>query len=151
GASVLPEDRTLLASAVGASAVFAGLLVGGYAAPRAMVRKRPQTRWLLSIPLAAAGVYVPLYRAWIRSGMQSDWMGNRMLSERSWALGADIPDEGAAERDVIIISGSDFTTIANLPWVRLAYGHPLPHSYQRLSGALVVHEITREAPNVILL
>jgi hypothetical protein len=69
--------------------------------------------------------------------------------QRHWALTAQIPDEGARERRVVIVTGADFTTIANLPWVRRLHGRPLVKSYWRLSGAVQVHEIERMGPNVI--
>ena len=50
---------------------------------------------------------------------------------------------------VVFISGADFTTNANLPWVRLVGHHPLPRSYWRLTGSGANHEILRVAANVI--
>ena len=148
-ASALPEDRTLLAAAVGASAIFAALLVRGYDGLLSAVKTRRVVAELLPVALAAVVLFVHVNQAWARSRDQVSGLAMTVLAQRRWALRAQIPDEGAAERRLIILTGADFTTIANLPFVRLAANHPLPHSYTRLSGALQVHEITRLAPNAI--
>jgi hypothetical protein len=43
----------------------------------------------------------------------------------------------------MVVSASDFTTAANLPWLRRAMGFGLPHSYRRLSDATRPHVLTR--------
>jgi hypothetical protein len=45
--------------------------------------------------------------------------------------------------DVVVVSAADYATGANLPWVRLAHGLPMPRSYRLLSGARQAHELTR--------
>jgi len=148
-AGALPEDRTLVAAAVGACAMYAIVLVEGYDAAAAALRSRHLTPHLLSISLAFVVAYVHLNLAWTRSADQLRSLAWQMAVQRHWALDADIPDSEAPKRHVFIVTGADFTTIANLPFVRLGHHHPLPRSYERLSGALHVHEIVRTADNVI--
>jgi hypothetical protein len=148
-AGALPEDRTLVAASVGACALFAIVLVEGYDAAVAALRTRHLPPHLLSIALAFVVAYVHLNLAWARSADQLRSLAWQIYVQRHWALDADIPDSEGPKRNVFIVTGADFTTIANLPFVRLGYRHPLPRSYERLSGALHVHEIVRTADNVI--
>jgi hypothetical protein len=134
---------------VGASALFAVFLVTGYDVVRSRLRKL--SPWIAAafVSLAVVVLLVHGGKAWARSSAQVEGLTFKVAAQRRWALDADIPDATIAQKRVVIVTGGDFTTIANLPWVRLAHGHPLPRSYTRLSGALWVHEITRTAPNVI--
>ncbi len=150
GAGALPEDRTLVAAAVGASAVLAAALVHGYEAARDFYRTREFSQALL-VTLALAGLvlYIHVDRAWVRSRDQMRWLGITIGAQRRWALNAEIPDQDVENRRVVLISGADFTTNANLPWVRLVGNHPLPRSYWRMTGAVSGHIIKRVAPNAI--
>lgn len=149
GSTALPENRVLVASSFGAAAVAASLLMGclGSAARHFRERRFLLTSLLVlaTLPIAYAHIYISRWRALEHI---HGFMGSADV-QRHWALTAQIPDEGARERRVIIITGADFTTIANLPWVRRLLGRPLVKSYWRLSGAVQVHEIERIAPNAI--
>jgi hypothetical protein len=149
-AGALPEDRTLVAAAVGSSAVLAAVLVHGYEAVRELIKSRlPSQALLISLGLAAGVLYLHVYTAWIRSRDQVHWLGVTIGAQRRWALGAEIPDIDARDKCVVFISGADFTTNANLPWVRLVGHHPLPRCYWRLTGSGAPHEMVRVAPNAI--
>jgi hypothetical protein len=149
-AGALPEDRTLVSAAIGATAVLAALLVEGYAALRKLFKGRTPTQALAtSLALAIGVLYIHVYAAGTRSRDQIDWLLLTVLAQRRWALEAEIPDHEVGNRRVIIISGADFTTNANLPWVRLVGRHPMPRSYWRLTGSGAAHEIVRVAANTI--
>jgi hypothetical protein len=149
-AGALPEDRTLVAAAVGASAVLAAVLVHGYDAARELWKSRaPSQPILISLGLMIGVLYIHVYTAWIRSRDQIHWLGYTIAAQRKWALDAEIPDQDVGRRRVVFISGADFTTNANLPWVRLVGHHSLPRSYWRLTGSGAAHEILRVAQNVI--
>jgi hypothetical protein len=145
----LPEDRTLVAAAVGVAAVIAVVISLGWDAAAGVVRRKPLGPALLPLAVAGFAVYIHGVKAWTRSSQQQRWLAHTIAAQRRWALGAEIPDQGLAERRVVILTGADFTTIVNLPWVRMVAGHPLPKSYWRLSGAVDAHDIFRIAPNVI--
>jgi hypothetical protein len=148
GAGALPEDRTLVAATVGASAVLAAVIVSGFDALRELYRTRaPSQAMLVWIGLAGGVLYVHGYKAWVRSADQIHWLGVTIRAQRRWALEARIPDAGVESRRVILVSAADFTTNANLPWVRLVANHPVPRSYWRMSGAVAGHIIKRTAPN----
>jgi hypothetical protein len=149
-AGALPEDRTLVAAAVGASAVLAALLVNGYDAVRELLKTRVPTQPLLiSLGLAAGVSYLHVYAAWNRSRDQIAWLGVTIGAQRRWALDADMMDPDIGKKHVVFISGADFTTNANLPWVRLVGGRPLPRAYWRLTGSGAPHEMFRVSANAI--
>lgn len=149
GATALPENRVLVAASFGTAAIFASLFVACFTLLYRSVKTRRYYFAPLPIALAGVLVYFHAYRAWVRADEQLHGFIGGALTQRAWALNAQIPDKGAENRRVIIVTGADFTTIANLPWVRSLYGRPLVKSYWRLSGALQVHEIARVSPNVI--
>lgn len=137
-AGALPEDRLLVAAAFGFAAILA-LVV--YAAFR--------RHWALGAGVAALLAPLHIGRAAERSFQASRHIAWVARAHREWALAAEIPDENAARQRVLILSGADFTTNANLPWVRWLYGHPLPRSYWRLTGTSHVQEIQRLGDKVI--
>ena len=149
-AGALPEDRTLVAAAVGASAVLASVLVQGYDAVRELLKRRAPTQpILISLGLAAGALYLHVYTAWIRSRDQVHWLGITISAQRRWALEAEMADPDIRNKRVVFISGADFTTNANLPWVRLVGHHTLPRAYWRLTGSGASHEVVRVAANAI--
>ncbi|HEY6560793.1 MAG TPA: hypothetical protein VI072_26125 [Polyangiaceae bacterium] len=149
GSTALPENRVLVASSFGAAAVAGSLMMGSLSSAFRFIRERrfvlASLLVLLILPIAYAHGYIARWRA---IEHLRGFMGAAAV-QRHWAATAQIPDEGARDRRVIIVTGADFTTIANLPWVRSLLGRPLVKSYWRLSGAVQVHEIQRIAPNAI--
>jgi hypothetical protein len=67
-----------------------------------------------------------------RARAQSSWFAHESDALRVWSLDADLPVSHASEQRVYVIAAPDFTTAANLPWLRLMHGLPLARSYQRL-------------------
>ncbi len=149
GSTALPENRVLVASSFGATAVYASVLFGCMATGYRAVRARHFEVLPLVLVLIAPIVYAHGRVAALRAVHQLEGFMGAAAVQRHWALTAQIPDEGARERRVVIVTGADFTTIANLPWVRSLHGRPLVKSYWRLSGAVQVHEIHRTGPKTI--
>ncbi|HMJ10341.1 MAG TPA: hypothetical protein VK524_02990, partial [Polyangiaceae bacterium] len=149
GSTALPENRVLVASSLGAAGVFATLIVGCLQSAYQRARTKRFVLVPLLVLLVLPIVYAHAYIAWIRADEQLRGFMGAAAVQRHWALNAQIPDAGAEQRRVVFVSGADFTTIANLPWVRRLHGRPLVKSYWRLSGAVQVHEIERVAPNAI--
>ena len=149
GSTALPENRVLVASSFGVTALIAALTVGCIGTAYRLARARQfmlvPLPLALIVPIAFGHGYVCSWRA---VDQLHGFMGAAAV-QRHWALTAQIPDEGARERRVIIVTGADFTTIANLPWVRSLHGRPLVKSYWRLSGAVQVHEIQRTGPKTL--
>jgi hypothetical protein len=146
-AGALPEDRLLVAAALGTSALFGAVVERAWQSARWRAGSR------LAIPiwiaLALAVLYEHGYEAGVRSLNQIRGFAGGAIAARRWALAAEMPVENTEDRRVLFLSGADFTTNANLPFMRLIEGHPLPKSYFRLSGTSHVQEIRRTEPNVI--
>lgn len=156
GGGALPEDRLLVAAAAGAAGVF-----GAFAAEA--FRRRPPLPWKAEgrPPLrrllegVAALCLVPVvfkvhgFDAAVHSRETAIWMHDTAPVLQKWAMDAEIP--GPRERDlcIVVIAATDFTTTANLPWLRRIGGGSVPQCYMRLSEAPFVHQITRVAPNAI--
>ncbi|MFI5308469.1 MAG: hypothetical protein ACHQ53_14015, partial [Polyangiales bacterium] len=130
-----PSPRLLGAPALGACALLAALFVRCLPA----LTNRPR-RGLAGLCVAIALVHGAL--AAHRAFASTTALRQETEAARRWALQAEIPTQGAGV-DVVIVSASDFATAANLPWVRLIHGLPLPRSYRRLSGALQAHDLHR--------
>jgi hypothetical protein len=63
---------------------------------------------------------------------------------RLWSETAELPPpEVSAQTRVYVLATADFTTAANLPWLRLAAGLPLPLSYRRLCPAVAPIDVRR--------
>ncbi len=148
-AAALPEDRLLVAAAIGATAVFVSLGVEAVAAWRIEPWKRAIPAKTTLVALGAAALVLHGYYTFEFTRRRMKEVVGGVDAQRQWALRAEIPDAGIESTRVLIISAADFTTGANLPWVRFVHGHPLPKSYWRMSGSTHVHEIQRVGPNVI--
>lgn len=144
GASSLPAPRLLAGAGIAAAAIAALVIVHAWHAWR---ERRPPGAVLAVVALLAALVHGPLAaeRAWAHAR----GFGPNSAAASHYALDADIPRTNARAFDVVVVSASDFTTAAHVPWVRRAYGLELPRSYRRLSGAMRAHDLVRVAPNVI--
>lgn len=157
GASALPEDRLLVPAAAG----IAGVL-GAFAAEA--VRRRPAWPWgnkatrvplrrslegLAALLVLLAVGKVHLVNAARHSRDTAEWMHDTAPVLRAWAMDAEIPDAPDRSQCIVLVSVNDFTTAANLPWLRRIEGHPVPECYLRLSEARYVHEVKRVAPNAI--
>jgi hypothetical protein len=137
-----PSERLLGAPALGVSALLASLLLQG---ARTLGRRELALGTRLACPgalLCAAIVIVHIGLAARRAYAETAAMRGAAEASESWAVRAEIPDNPRA-LDVVIVSASDFATAANLPWLRLMHGLPLPHSYRRLSGAMQAHDLRR--------
>ena len=87
----------------------------------------------------AAGAGIRMGLAMPRSKDQVDRFASRAHAARGWARQAEIPP--GSGRRVFFTSASDFTTSANLPWLRRAYGVIPPRYYRRLSPAMHAHDL----------
>lgn len=123
----LPESRLLGAGALGEAAAL-GLLVIH------MWKLRAPRPWL-STSLIVSMVAVHCGLAGARSAQGTASLARLADRERSIARQAELPIRDAESTRVFVTAAPDFLTAANLPFVRLAQGWPLPRSYQRLSGA----------------
>ena len=125
-AGSLPEDRLLTAASLGASALFASVLVTA-------------VRGLLAPPRSAATLALLLMAAWLPiSAVSRSYDDARMIADgnalaRAWCLDAELPEADAANTRVYVISTADFNTAVNLPWLRrVEANRPLPQAYRRL-------------------
>jgi hypothetical protein len=131
-AGSLPGDRLLIATSLGVCAVIACLV--------ARVGRSLARHVLLSaVLLGALGVH-----AGQRTHQQVAIFRAESEALRIWALDADLPrGEEAADDRVYVIASADFTTAANLPWLRRAHGLPTARSYRRLCPSASALELTR--------
>jgi hypothetical protein len=135
-AGSLPGDRLIVAAAFGISGVFGALLV--HARPtRSHMAIGAIAGWSFVLVIAGPMSLHRVYRqadgfAWNADGM------------RLWAESAELPPpEISAQTRVYVLATADFTTATNLPWLRLAAGHPLPLSYRRLCPAVSPIDVRR--------
>jgi hypothetical protein len=143
-AGALPEDRLLVASSFGVLACAAVFVA---AAVRPALFIPGSARWGLPGTLTFAIALVHGLGAARVSWGRAAWFAAMAPANERWSLEADIPDDPATQ--VLFLSGADFTTNANLPWVREIRGASRPKHYRRLAGSGHVQEITRTAPNII--
>lgn len=148
-AGSLPGDRLIVAAAFGVSGLLATLLVEAFPRPAVRVRegaawvwrRRPVSPWAALAFAAALIVVGPLGvpRVWNQA---TDYaFGAEGL--RMWSAEAELPERDAADSRVYVLTTADFTTAANLPFVRLAFGRPLPRSYRRLCPAMAPIDVRR--------
>jgi hypothetical protein len=143
--SSLPGSRLLVGAGFGVAALV------GIAANAALERLRSATpirsarSWALLALMGAVHLALPAQRAWQRS---RGFAAYSHMATR-WSLDAEIPRSDTDALHVMVVAASDFTTAANLPWLRRFHGLPLPRSYRRLSGASRAHDLARVAPNAI--
>jgi hypothetical protein len=130
-----PSARLLIAPAIGVCALLGALLV------RAWQSLAVRWRWT-ALWLCAAIVLVHGLLAARNAYTDAAELRAHAQSVQRWARRAEIP-RAAGDFDVVLVSASDFVTAANLPWLRLYEGLPLPHSYRRLSGAMQAHDVRR--------
>jgi hypothetical protein len=138
----LPSTRLLVAPAFGASALLAGVVVVALGALRA---RAPRPRMHNALALGTVALAIALVHGALAARdayVDSARHQRTARTAQRWALDAPIPRD-AQDLDVIVISASDFSTSVNVPWVRAAYGLPLPRSYQRLSAPMQPHDVTR--------
>jgi hypothetical protein len=158
GGGALPEDRLLVSAAAGAAGVL-----GAFVAET--LRRRPPLPWKAKgggmrswqrfAESVAAALLIPVvfkvhgYDTAVRSRETATWMHDTAPILQKWAMDAEIPAEREQELCIVVIGATDFTTTANLPWLRRVGGHAVPRCYLRLSEARFVHQIARVAPNAI--
>lgn len=158
GGGALPEDRLLVAASVGVAGVL-----GAFVAET--LRRRPPLPWRASgggsrswrgfVESVVATLLIPVvfkvhgYDTAVRSRETAVWMHDTAPILQKWSMDADIPSDREKDLCIVVIGATDFTTTANLPWLRRLGGHAVPRCYLRLSEARFVHQISRVAPNAI--
>jgi hypothetical protein len=141
-AGSLPGDRLILAAAFGISGLFGALLV----------HARP-TRSHLAIGAIAGWSFVLVIAGPLtlrRVYHQADGYAWNAEGMRLWSRTAELPPPGmSALTRVYVLATADFTTAANLPWLRLAEGMPLPRSYRRLCPAVAPIDVHRSGERTL--
>lgn len=148
-AGSLPGDRLILAAAFGISGLLATLLVEAVPLPAVRVRHGASRVWRRRrvspwAALAFAGALIvvgPLGISRVWSQATDYAFGAEGL--RMWSAEAELPERDAAVSRVYLLATADFTTAANLPFVRLTLGLPLPRSYRRLCPAMAPIDVRR--------
>jgi hypothetical protein len=139
-AGSLPGDRLIVAAAFGVAGVVATLLVHGWP-PLSALLAFERRAWLRAlVALVLLGISL---RAGLRVAEQAEGFAFGADAQRSWALGAELPERGASDAHVYLLSTTDFTTAANLPFIRSAHGKPLPRVYRRLCPAAAPIDVIR--------
>jgi hypothetical protein len=144
-AGALPDNRLVGVAAGGVAAVFAAVVVAATSSCLRGLRKRRLARAIASLALGLLVVWVHGFGAASASRLRLALFAELVDAEWRWAQDAEIPDDPQAR--VLFLSGADFTTNANLVWIRRLAGHPLPLSIWRLSPYRLAHQITRVADN----
>jgi hypothetical protein len=139
-ASALPSSRLLTAASLGVSGLVALVLVRGLQSLPRLSRAggggpRRAAALLLLASLLLLHAVLPAARAHGTSRAFRD----HAHAEQQQALRVALREGD----DALVVSSSDFTTAAHVPWVRRTRGLPVPRSYRRLSGAGLAHDLTR--------
>jgi hypothetical protein len=142
-AGSLPGDRLLSAASLAACALSALTVTEAARRVREGVRERRYIGALFALSLAGLVGFLQIAQAGLRSGQEAYGFGARSEALRRWSLRAELPSEHPERQRIVLVQAADFTTAANLPWVRLQAGLPLPRYYRRLSGAFQAHDIRR--------
>jgi hypothetical protein len=155
--AALPEDRLLASAAAGTAGILGAFVCESF-------RRRPPWLWnkanaraparavaeaIVALSLVPVVVKIHLFEASRHSRETAQWMMNTAPALRRWAVDAEIPNAPERTQCIVLDSANDFTTAANLPWLRRLDGFPMPRCYLRLSEARYVHQVTRLSPNVI--
>lgn len=142
-AGSLPEERLLVASSFGVCALLAPWTVSLWA--------RRARIWPLA-PLLLIALAHGISPA-LAARAHAVGFAHRARTLTDYALAAPMPDGrdgfAADEVGVYLLSGADFTTAANLVYVRDLYDLPQPAFYRRLSGAQHAHDLRRVGERVL--
>jgi hypothetical protein len=145
--SSVPSERLTLPAQIGVCALFAAILTGAVRHLYDAAKARPPR-------LAFASLAILLIGLWLHGGYASmrsakEVKGMRYISESvaKWSVGAPIDDAKVGQQRVVLINAIEHTTAVFLPFVRYAFGHPLPRSYWTLSTAPFAQDVKRTAPN----
>jgi hypothetical protein len=145
--ATFPSSRSVLPASIGASAIWAAVLLSGLRSLRryaASVRLRRSLSALLVVStvfvsqVAAAGVY---------SALEAFGYSYFYQSVRAWVFDADIDDTLVQEQEVFLVNTMEHTTAFFAPFVLHVHGRPMPRSVRVLSAAPRAHDIVRTAPN----
>lgn len=146
-AGSLPGDRLLCAAALGMSAIAGTVLAHAHPfVDRTLALRTRVLHGALCCALVAVGV------AWsgVRTYRQVRFFAHESEALRIWALDGDLPTGRDTPRTrVYVIGSADFTTAANLPWLRALHGRPLAQSYRRLWPATAPLDLVRVADRTL--
>ncbi len=131
--------RLVLPAALGASAVFAVAVHAGLAE----LRTGSSWRRALALPICAALVLLHGLHAASAASTSTSLYAYMALSRTAWPLSAQLDDARVAKQTVVLIASADVNDAAYLPYVRAAFGKPMPESSFVLSAALSSHALRR--------
>ena len=135
----LASDRLLGAAALGVSALLAQTLLLCVRAIRSASKLGRAAA--VGLALSLAGLHLAWAAVQAHTAVADHALSSRAI--RRWSLNAKLEPPSASRQEVYVIAPADFTATVNLPWLRLAHGHPVPAVYRRLSPAYRPHDLTR--------
>ena len=143
----MADERLLGAAAGGAATVVGGVVFAAASRARRALHAQRILRAIPLVAVAALAIWVHVFEAAASARATLARFAAQAHAEWNWAQRAAIPDDPNAR--VFLLSGADFTTNANLLWVRHLGGHGAPRSLWRLSPYTVRHQIKRVADDAI--
>jgi hypothetical protein len=144
--SSFPTSRLVLPAAIGVSACVAALID---AAARFALRARAAKPVLAACAavLACVLVYVHGIEAARTSRADVGQMARLYRLVRELLREADLGGAQVRDQRVIQLSACEHTNVVFLPFVRHAFGQPMPRSFWTLSAAPGAHRVSRPAAN----
>jgi hypothetical protein len=144
--SSFPSSRLVLPAAIGVAAWVAAL-IDALARHAWRLRTRRRAHAALAALLAGALVYVHIVAAALTSHADVGSMARLYRSVRHSLLSAEFGAGDVRTQRVIQLSASEHTNAVFLPFVRHAFGLPMPRSFWTLSAAPSAHRVLRPAAN----
>ena len=146
-----PSSRLTIGAYLGVAPAFALLM-------RELARRLRALQYSASRAFAArflayaAGVAVIVHLQ-LYTPLQANIQGrvDHYATTGQWAQSAELDRSTLAEQRVFMLSGSEFTTTFFFSYIWSQAGFPLPKSYYPISACPCANEVTRTAPNELVL
>lgn len=143
------NERLTLPAEIGLSALFSAILVAAAQRVYWGVKRNPMRPPLVTAILLLGASWIHIYHAASRSASETQSIRYVFESTARWIAQADIDDAKVAQQQIVLINPVDHTTAVFLPFIRYAFGHPMPRSCWTLSAAPFAHAIKRTAASAL--
>jgi len=146
-----PSSRLTIAAYMGLAPAFA-LFMRELARRLGALSFAPTFRFAARFASLAAGVAVIVHFQ-LYSPLQANIAAqvNHYATTGEWAQAAELNVSTLPQQRVFMVSGSEFTTTFFFSYIWAQAGFPLPKSYYPITACPCANQVTRTAPNELLL
>ncbi len=144
-----PSSRLVLPASVGASAIWAAILLVRLRHlrrnwPALGLRSRAAT-----LALLLAMLLVQVFLSSLNSQREVRAYAYFFQSVRQWVLQSDIDDSKSKGQHVFLLNSIEHTTVLFAPYVLHFHGRPMPRSVRILSASPHAHDVLRTDPRTL--